>query len=61
MWPEQLDGWVKIEFDEGGEGDGADEVSAAYVSTDYVDVRYALQRPLNSLRQRRAPPSEARS
>ena len=39
---EQLDGWVKIEFDEGGEGDGADEVSAAYVSTDYVDVRYAL-------------------
>ena len=39
---EQLDGWVKIEVDEGGEGDGADEVSAAYVSTDYVDVRYAL-------------------
>lgn len=39
----QLDGWVQIEFDEGGEGDGSDEVSSAYVSTDYVDVRYALQ------------------
>lgn len=38
----QLDGWVQIEFDESGEGDGGDEVSSAYVSTDYVDVRYAL-------------------
>ena len=38
----QLDGWVQIEFDEGGEGDGSDEVSYAYVSNDYVDVRYAL-------------------
>lgn len=38
----QLDGWVQIEFDEGGEGDGSDEVSSAYVSNDYVDVRYAL-------------------
>ena len=38
---EQLDGWVKIEFDETGDGD-SDEISTAYVSTDYVDVRYAL-------------------
>jgi len=38
----QLDGWVQIEFDEGGEGDGSEEVSSAYVATDYVDVRYAL-------------------
>lgn len=37
---EQLDGWVKIEFDEGGEENG--EPTYAYVSTDYVDVRYAL-------------------
>ena len=39
---EQLDGWVKIEFDEGGEGDGSDEVSSAYVSSEFVEVRYAL-------------------
>ena len=39
---EQLDGWVKIEFDESGEGDGDDEISAAYVSSDFVEVRYAL-------------------
>lgn len=39
---EQLDGWVKIEFDESGEGDGDDEISAAYVSTEFVEVRYAL-------------------
>lgn len=40
---EQLDGWVKIEFDESGAGDGdGDEITSAYVSTDYVDVRYAL-------------------
>lgn len=38
----QMDGWVQIEFDEGGEGDSGNEVSSAYVSTDYVDVRYAL-------------------
>lgn len=37
----QTDGWVQIEFDEGGEGD-SNEVSSAYVATDYVDVRYAL-------------------
>lgn len=37
---EQLDGWIKIEFDEGGEENG--EPTYAYVSTDYVDVRYAL-------------------
>ncbi len=37
---EQLDGWVKIEFDESG--DEGDETTYAYVSTDYVDVRYAL-------------------
>lgn len=36
----QLDGWVQIEFDEGGDSD--DEMTTAYVSTDYVDVRYAL-------------------
>lgn len=39
---EQLDGWVKIEFDESGEGDGDDEISAAYVSSELVEVRYAL-------------------
>lgn len=39
---EQLDGWVKIEFDESGEGDGDDEISAAYVSSEFVEVRYAL-------------------
>lgn len=39
---EQLDGWVKIEFDEGGEGDGNDEISSAYVSSEFVEVRYAL-------------------
>ena len=39
---QQLDGWVQIEFDEGGEGDGSNEITSAYVSTDYVDVRYAL-------------------
>ena len=39
----QTDGWVQIEFDEGGEGDSdSNEVTTAYVSTDYVDVRYAL-------------------
>lgn len=38
----QTDGWVQIEFDEGGEGDSGNEVSSAYVATDYVDVRYAL-------------------
>jgi len=37
---EQLDGWVKIEFDESGDEDGGS--TYAYVSTDYVDVRYAL-------------------
>ena len=37
---EQLDGWVKIEFDESSDEDG--ESTYAYVSTDYVDVRYAL-------------------
>lgn len=39
---EQLDGWVKIEFDESGEGDGDDEISAADVSSEFVEVRYAL-------------------
>ena len=39
---EPLDGWVKIEFDESGEGDGDDEISAAYVSSEFVEVRYAL-------------------
>ena len=39
---EQLDGWVKIEFDESGEGDGDDEISAAYVSSEFVEVRYAI-------------------
>ena len=39
---EQLDGWVKIEFDESGEGDGDDEISAAHVSSEFVEVRYAL-------------------
>ena len=39
---EQLDGWVKIEFDESGEGDGEDEISSAYVSSEFVEVRYAL-------------------
>ena len=39
---EQLDGWVKIEFDESGEGDGDDEISAAYVSSEFVEVQYAL-------------------
>lgn len=39
---EQLDSWVKIEFDESGEGDGDDEISAAYVSSEFVEVRYAL-------------------
>lgn len=39
---EQLDGWIKIEFDESGEGDGDDEISAAYVSSEFVEVRYAL-------------------
>lgn len=39
---EQLDGWVKIEFDESGEGDGDDEISAAYVSSEFMEVRYAL-------------------
>ena len=39
---EQLDGWVKIEFDESGEGDGDDEISAAYVSSEFVEGRYAL-------------------
>ena len=39
---EQLDGWVKIEFDESGEGDGDDEISVAYVSSEFVEVRYAL-------------------
>ena len=39
---EVLDGWVKIEFDESGEGDGDDEISAAYVSSEFVEVRYAL-------------------
>lgn len=38
---EQLDGWVKIEFDDSGDDDNG-ETSTAYVSTDYVDVRYAL-------------------
>lgn len=41
----QMDGWVQIEFDEGGEGDEGDssnEATSAYVATDYVDVRYAL-------------------
>ncbi len=38
---EQLDGWVKIEFDE-RRGDGDDEISAAYVSSEFVEVRYAL-------------------
>ncbi len=37
---EQLDGWVKIEFDESSDESG--ESTYAYVSTDYVDVRYAL-------------------
>ncbi len=37
---EQLDGWVKIEFDESNDESG--ESTYAYVSTDYVDVRYAL-------------------
>ena len=37
---EQLDGWVKIEFDESSDEDGG--ATYAYVSTDYVDVRYAL-------------------
>ena len=37
---EQLDGWVKIEFDESGDED--EGATYAYVSTDYVDVRYAL-------------------
>ena len=36
---EQLDGWVKIEFDESGDDDKA---VTAYVSSEYVDVRYAL-------------------
>ena len=36
---DQLDGWVKIEFDESG--DNGDPVTA-YVSSEYVDVRYAL-------------------
>ena len=36
---EQLDGWVKIEFDESGD-DG--ETATAYVASEYVDVRYAL-------------------
>lgn len=42
---EQLDGWVKIEFDESGDEDG--ESTYAYVSTDYVDVRYALGEAIN--------------
>ena len=37
---EQLDGWVKIEFDESNDETG--DSTYAYVSTDYVDVRYAL-------------------
>lgn len=37
---EQLDGWVKIEFDESNDENG--DSTYAYVSTDYVDVRYAL-------------------
>ena len=36
---EQLDGWVKIEFDESGENG---EAVTAYVASEYVDVRYAL-------------------
>lgn len=36
---DQLDGWVKIEFDESGD-DG--ETVTAYVASEYVDVRYAL-------------------
>ena len=36
---DQLDGWVKIEFDESGD-DG--ETTTAYVASEYVDVRYAL-------------------
>lgn len=35
----QLDGWVQIEFDESG--DSSDDTKA-YVSSQYVDVRYAL-------------------
>ncbi|MBQ7797147.1 MAG: SH3 domain-containing protein [Lachnospiraceae bacterium] len=36
---DQLDGWIKIEFDESGENG---EAVTAYVSSEYVDVRYAL-------------------
>lgn len=36
---DQLDGWVKIEFDESGENG---ESVTAYVASEYVDVRYAL-------------------
>ena len=58
---EQLDGWVKIEFDEGGEGDGP----MRYLRPTFPPIMWMCgmpwQRPLNSLRQRRAPPSEARS
>lgn len=39
----QTDGWVQIELDEGGEGDDGDEVTTAYVSSEFVDVRYGLQ------------------
>ena len=38
----QLDGWVQIEFDEGSDSEEGEELTAAYVSSEYVDVRYAL-------------------
>ena len=39
---DQLDGWVQIEFDEGSDSEEGEELTAAYVSSEYVDVRYAL-------------------
>lgn len=38
----QQDGWVQIEFDESGDGNNEDEVTTAYVSSEFVEVRYAL-------------------
>ena len=39
---DQLDGWVQIEFDEGSDSEEGEELTAAYVASEYVDVRYAL-------------------
>ena len=43
----QMDGWVEIEFEEGEDG----TMTTAYASTDFVDVKYALNEAIKFTEQ----------